>query len=94
MGRSKHAELLSFIRHCRSLDTAWNEIRDFGQISLRTGRKCGEVNAGLDTHIGHIEERIAELQSLQSHFGRQGTNAAAGERRTTVGFGGAWWCPR
>ena len=34
----EHAELLSFIRHCRSLDGVEGN-QDFAQISLRAGRE-------------------------------------------------------
>src|SRR5215469_1408725 len=64
----EHAELLSFIRRCRSLDMALNEIRTLLRFRSATDENCGEVNALLDTHIGHVEERIAELQSLESQL--------------------------
>ena len=61
----EHAELLSFIRHCRSLDMALNEIRILLRFRSAPEKNCGEVNALLDIHIGHVEERIAELRSLE-----------------------------
>ena len=64
----EHAELLSFIRHCRSLDMALTEIRILLRFRSAPDESCGEVNALLDTHIGHVEERIAELQSLEGQL--------------------------
>jgi Cd(II)/Pb(II)-responsive transcriptional regulator len=64
----EHVELLLFIRHCRSLDMALNEIRILLRFRSAPDENCGEVNALLDTHIGHVEERIAELQSLGSQL--------------------------
>ena len=64
----EHAELLSFIRRCRSLDMALNEIRILLRFRSAPDENCREVNALLDTHIGHVEERIAELQSLESQL--------------------------
>jgi Cd(II)/Pb(II)-responsive transcriptional regulator len=64
----EHAELLSFIGHCRSLDMALNEIRILLKFRSTPYENCGEVNALLDTHIGHVEERIAELQSLEGQL--------------------------
>ena len=64
----EHAELLSFIRHCRSLDMALNEIRILLKFRSAPDTNCGEVNALLDTHLGHVAERIAELQSLQGQL--------------------------
>src|SRR5579863_330882 len=63
--RQEHAELLSFIRHCRSLDMGLNEIRVLLRFRSAPDENCVEVNALLDSHIGHVEERIAELQSLE-----------------------------
>ena len=59
------AELLSFIRNCRYLDMALSEIRILLKFRSAPGENCGGVNALLDTHIGHVEERIEELQSLE-----------------------------
>ncbi len=64
----EHAELLSFIRHCRSLDMALNEIKILLRFRSAPGENCGEVNVLLDTHIGHVEGRIAELQSLEGQL--------------------------
>src|SRR5579863_914031 len=64
----EHAELLSFIRHCRSLDMALNEIRILLKFRSAPDEDCQEVNALLDTHIGHVKERITELQSLEGQL--------------------------
>ena len=44
---------------------ALNEIRSLLSFRSAPDENCGEVNALLDTHIGHVEERIAELQNLE-----------------------------
>ena len=64
----EHVELLSFIRHCRSLDMALNEIRILLRFRSAPEKNCGEVNALLEIHIGHVEERIAELRSLEGQL--------------------------
>ena len=64
----EHAELLSFIRHCRSLDMALNEIKMLLRFRSAPDENCREVNALLDAHIGHVEKRIAELQSLEGQL--------------------------
>jgi DNA-binding transcriptional MerR regulator len=56
---------VSFIRHCRALDMAFNEIRILLRFRAAPDEKCREVNALLDTHICHVEERIAKLQRLK-----------------------------
>lgn len=60
-----HAERLAFIRYCRSLDMSLAEVRALLQLRERPAQDCGEVNALLDDHIGHVAERIAELRALQ-----------------------------
>jgi Cd(II)/Pb(II)-responsive transcriptional regulator len=60
-----HAQLLSFIRRCRSLDMSLDEIRILLKLRAGAQENCGEVNALLDTHLHHVEERIGELQSLE-----------------------------
>lgn len=63
-----HAERLAFIRHCRNLDMALDEIRTL--LRLRDARleDCGEVNALLDEHIEHVTHRIRELRTLQKEL--------------------------
>ena len=64
----EHAEQLSFIRNCRSLDMALNEIRTLLRFRSAPDENCGEVNVLLETHIGHVEERIAELRALKGQL--------------------------
>lgn len=60
-----HLERLAFIRQCRSLDMALDEIRAL--LALRDGPAddCAEVNGLLDAHIDHVAQRIRELRDLQ-----------------------------
>lgn len=60
-----HAERLSFIRHCRSLDMTLDEIRVLLRFKDAPADNCGEVNALLDEHIGHVAERMRELRQLE-----------------------------
>ncbi len=46
-----HAERLSFIRHCRSLDMSLDEIRILLRFKDAPGANCGDVNTLLDAHI-------------------------------------------
>lgn len=63
--RREHVERLAFIRQCRALDMALDEIRDLLSLRDAPGRHCGEVNALLDAHIAHVAERVRELRALQ-----------------------------
>lgn len=60
-----HAERLAFIRNCRNLDMTLNEIRALLRFKEAPTQNCGEVNALLDEHIGHVAGRIRELKALE-----------------------------
>lgn len=60
-----HVERLTFIRRCRSLDMTLDEIRALLQFHDAPSGQCGEVNALLDAHIGHVATRIRELKALE-----------------------------
>lgn len=59
-----HAERLTFVRHCRALDMNLDEVRVLLEFRERSEGDCGEVNALLDEHIEHVQQRIRELRSL------------------------------
>lgn len=61
----RHLERLSFIRRCRSLDMAHQEIRALLEIRDAPDEDCAEANRLLDEHIGHVGQRIVELKALQ-----------------------------
>jgi Cd(II)/Pb(II)-responsive transcriptional regulator len=63
-----HVERLSFIRHCRSLDMTLDEIRVLLRFKDVPAENCGEVNALLDEHIGHVAERVRELRALEAQL--------------------------
>ena len=61
----EHVERLAFVRHCRALDMALDEIRVLLRFKDAPQAECGEVNALLDQHIGHVATRIRELRRLE-----------------------------
>ena len=61
----EHVERLAFVRHCRSLDMTLDEIRVLLRFKDQPQADCGEVNALLDEHIGHVSVRIRELRRLE-----------------------------
>lgn len=63
-----HAERLSFIRHCRSLDMTLDEIRALLRFKDAPTENCGEVNTIVDAHIGHVAARIRELRALETQL--------------------------
>jgi len=61
-------EQLAFIRHCRALDMALDEIRDLLRFKSQPESNCESVNSLLDEHIRHVATRIAELQGLETQL--------------------------
>ena len=59
-----HVERLSFIRHCRSLDMTLEEIRILLRFRDTPQENCEGANQLLDQHIGHVADRIADLNML------------------------------
>ena len=60
-----HVERLAFIRQCRNLDMALDEVRALLALRDAPAGDCGEVNALLDAHIGHVAQRMRELRALE-----------------------------
>lgn len=65
---SPHVERLGFIRKCRSLDMALEEIRTLLRLRDAPRENCGKVNLLLDDHIGHVATRIRELKALEKEL--------------------------
>ena len=64
----EHVERLAFVRHCRSLDMTLDEVRVLLRFKDEPQAECGEVNALLDEHIGHVATRIRELRQLEKQL--------------------------
>ncbi len=76
-----HLERLMFVRHCRSLDMSLDEVRALLRFRDAPDDHCGEVNALLDEHIGHVSTRIRELRALEKQL-KQLRQRCGDERRT------------
>ena len=63
-----HVERLRFIRQCRSLDMALDEIRTLLRFCDAPEKNCGEVNALLDEHIGQVARRVVELKAMEKRL--------------------------
>lgn len=63
-----HLERLQFIRYCRSLDMSLDEVRVLLRVRDDPQQDCGNVNALLDDHIGHVSRRIKELRALEAEL--------------------------
>lgn len=63
--RPAHVDRLAFIRQCRNLDMTLDEIRELIRLRDAPSEDCGQVDALLDEHIGHVARRIRELRALE-----------------------------
>jgi Cd(II)/Pb(II)-responsive transcriptional regulator len=75
----EHLARLRFIRHCRGLDMSLDEVRVLLRFKDAPNENCGDVNAVLDAHIGHVSRRIRELRALEKEL--KGLRAQCGEAR-------------
>ena len=60
-----HVQRLFFIRRCRGLDMTLDEIRVLLHFKESPQENCADVNRLLDRHIGHVAQRMQELQDLE-----------------------------
>lgn len=63
-----HLRRLLFIKRCRNLDMAQDEIRQLIGLMNQPEAGCQEVDQLLEHHLEHIRQRIAELQDLQQEM--------------------------
>lgn len=61
-------ERLRFIRTCRALDMAHDEIRMLLSATDAGSGNCQAVNTLLDDHIRHVDVRIDELAQLKQQL--------------------------
>jgi len=64
----RHLERLQFIRRCRSLDMALDEVRVLLAFLENPQRNCGEVDRLLEEHIRHVKARREELAELEAEL--------------------------
>ena len=76
-----HLERLQLIRYCRGLDMSLDEVRVLLRMKDDPGAACGDVNALLDEHIGHVTKRIKELRLLEKQL--KELRLRCGEQRTS-----------
>lgn len=65
---ASHVERLTFIRRCRSLDMALDEIRTLLRFKDAPSSDCADVNVLLDAHIQHVAKRVLELRALEQEL--------------------------
>lgn len=81
-----HTDRLRFVVNCRALDMTLDEIRALLGFHDAPREDCGDINALLDEHLGHIGDRIAELQRLDRQLRRLRRACAAPRRGAPCGI--------
>ncbi len=61
-----HLDRLLFIKRCRNLDMAQEEIRELIRLAEQPEADCSGVDALLASHLNHVRERLKELASLEA----------------------------
>jgi len=57
---------LLFIKHAQEVGFSLREITELLAIQYGTGKKCGEVKKRTEAKIAEMEQKIRDLQSIQS----------------------------
>lgn len=81
-----HAERLSFIRHCRSLDMPLGEIRQLIELSRDPQVSCDEVDRLVRTHLGRVRAKRAALEALEAQLASLSAQCASGHRVADCGI--------
>ena len=63
--RPGHLDRLLFIKRCRNLDMAQDEIHELIRLAEQPEADCSGVDALLANHLHHVRERLKELASLE-----------------------------
>ena len=85
-GRS-HLEMLSFIRHCRSLEMPLSEIRILLEFSSNANsQNCDGVNKIVDMQIVRVRARMESLAALEMQLRRLRHQCRAGEDAKPCGI--------
>jgi Cd(II)/Pb(II)-responsive transcriptional regulator len=81
-----HLERLQFIRYCRGLDMSLDEVRVLLRFKDDPTDDCGDVDALLDEHIGHVVTRIKELKVLEKQLKELRQRCGASRRGEACGI--------
>ncbi|MDZ7812367.1 MAG: MerR family transcriptional regulator [Ideonella sp.] len=63
-----HLQRLQLIRRSRALGLSLDEVRGLLAVMDEPEASCGRVSALIEAHLGHVAERLRELQALQQQL--------------------------
>jgi Cd(II)/Pb(II)-responsive transcriptional regulator len=82
----QHAERLSFIRHCRSLDMPLGEIARLIALLRDPRLSCDEVDRLVRAHLDRVRAKRAALEALESRLAALSAQCASGHRVADCGI--------
>ena len=59
---------LRFIRMCRAMDMSLHEVRILLDLNWDSPQDCRAATATVADHLGHVRQRLAELQLLEQEL--------------------------
>lgn len=84
--RQHHLDRLLFIRRCRNLDMAQDEIREFIRLADQPDADCSQVDALLARHLTHVRQRLEELTRLEETLTQLQTACSEGRTVSECGI--------
>ena len=84
--RQSHLDRLLFIRRCRNLDMAQDEIRELIRLADQPDADCSEVDAVLARHLNHVRQRLEELKHLEDTLSQLQTACSQGRTVAECGI--------
>lgn len=84
--RQHHLDRLLFIRRCRNLDMAQDEIRELIRLADQPDADCSEVDALLARHLSHVRQRLDELARLEDTLTQLQTACSQGRTVSECGI--------
>ncbi|WP_150910720.1 Cd(II)/Pb(II)-responsive transcriptional regulator [Marinobacter halotolerans] len=84
--RQHHLDRLVFIRRCRNLDMAQDEIRELIRLADQPDADCSDVDALLARHLGHVRRRLEELTRLEETLTQLQTACSQGRTVSECGI--------
>ncbi|MBQ0937361.1 MerR family transcriptional regulator [Ideonella paludis] len=63
-----HLQRLQVIRRSRALGLSLDEVRALLAVMDEPEASCDRVSALIDAHLGHVAERLRELEALQQQL--------------------------
>ena len=73
------ASRLVFIRHCRQLGFSLDNIRQLLSFCGQSNQSCAQVDIIARKHLGHVQERLARLRSMERELKRMINQCGGGK---------------